>query len=539
MAAANESQGLKIAVAAFVTLTVILAVSSYFLYSAYSRSEAQLQSETEKLAKAQKAQSDALNQADDYRKLIGARAEEADAAKTEITTFFKKVDERLGNLANTINTAVSKAQSAGAQGAELDDAKQKIQQLVNSYRNEPNKNLMSALDRLTELTENGAVLNNELALNYLNLRRSLESATTVAKQQIDVQTKAATDSRTDLEAEHNKHESERQGLLTKVDQLQTDNDKKLTEIANLTTQLRQQKEEYDRKLELANTILREQRDQIEKTEAVLDRPDGYITYVDYDRSEVQVNVTRRQGARPQMKMTIFAAGSPGIPTEKPKGTIELIQVGDEFSIARILKTNSTIEPLRIGDIVYSPAWSPNEPMRFALVGKIDVNRDGKDDREDLKRMIQEAGGIVDYDLPPPDIGKESGKLTARIAWYVIDERMPFREVYGPKSDTTLGQQADFQKRFGEVIKEARLNGIRPLPIERLLSYLGYEMGSPIIGRAEAVNTRALKELTRPRKPAEAKVEGEPAPKAEEPTPAVETPQPEAPKDEPQPENGKP
>ena len=44
-AAANESQGLKIAVAAFVVLTVALAVTSYFMYSAYSRSEAQLESE--------------------------------------------------------------------------------------------------------------------------------------------------------------------------------------------------------------------------------------------------------------------------------------------------------------------------------------------------------------------------------------------------------------------------------------------------------------------------------------------------------------
>jgi len=33
MASANESQGLKIAVAAFLTLSVILAVTSYFLYS--------------------------------------------------------------------------------------------------------------------------------------------------------------------------------------------------------------------------------------------------------------------------------------------------------------------------------------------------------------------------------------------------------------------------------------------------------------------------------------------------------------------------
>ena len=43
MAAANESQGLKIAVAVFVTLTVILAVTTYFSYTAYSQADAKLQ----------------------------------------------------------------------------------------------------------------------------------------------------------------------------------------------------------------------------------------------------------------------------------------------------------------------------------------------------------------------------------------------------------------------------------------------------------------------------------------------------------------
>ena len=42
MAAANESQGLKIAVAAFIALSVILSVSSYFLYSAYSAADAKV-----------------------------------------------------------------------------------------------------------------------------------------------------------------------------------------------------------------------------------------------------------------------------------------------------------------------------------------------------------------------------------------------------------------------------------------------------------------------------------------------------------------
>ena len=463
MAAANESQGLKIAVAAFVTLTVALAVTSYFLYSAYSRSEAQLESERDKLTKAQKVASDAVNQYDEFRKLAGARAEEFDPAKAEVGTFFKKNSDRINNLVTATNAAIQKAQQAGAESKDLEEARARVQTIVNSYQSEPNKNFISTLDRLTELLENISLLSTEMSSNYLGLRKSLESSTSVAKQANDIQAKAASDSKADLEAEHNKHEQLRQELLTKVDQLQTDNDKKTTQIANLETQYRQLKDESDRKLELTNAIIREQRDVLDKNENVLDKPDGYITFVDLERNEVQVNINRRQGARPQMKMTVFSANSPGVPTEKPKGNIQLIQVGEQYSIAHIDKMVNEIDPIRVGDIVYSPAWSPEEPMRFALIGKIDVNRDGKDDRQDLKRMIEEAGGIVDYDLPPPNHGKESGKLSARISWYVTDERMPLREVFEARTDAGLAAQAQFDKRFGQAIKERGARASGPCP----------------------------------------------------------------------------
>ncbi len=498
-APANESQGLKIAVAAFVVLTVALAVTSYFLYSAYSRSEAQLESERDKSAKAQRAASDAVNQYDEFRKLAGAKVEEFDPAKAEVATFFKKNSDRINNLVTATNAAIQKAQQAGAESRELEEARARVQTIVNSYQSEPNKNFISTLDRLTELLENISLLSTEMSANYLGLRKSLEGSTSVAKQANDIQAKAAADSKADLEAEHNKHDQARQELLTKVDQLQTDNDKKTTQIANLETQIRQQKDESDRKLELANSIIREQRDVLDKSENVLDKPDGYITFVDRERNEVQININRRQGARPQMRMTVFDAGSPGVPTEKPKGNIQLTQVGDQYSIAHIDKTVNETQPIRVGDIVYSPAWSPEEPMRFALVGKIDVNRDGRDDRQDLKRMIEEAGGVVDYDLPPADNGKESGKLTARIAWYVTDERPPLREVFEAKSDRGIAAKAQFEKRLGQVIKEARGEGIRPMPLSRLLAYLGYEMGTPIIGRTEAVNSAAMQRLLQPRK----------------------------------------
>jgi len=51
MAQPNEATGLRIAVAAFATLAVILAVTSYFLYSAYTRTEAQLHAERDKVAR--------------------------------------------------------------------------------------------------------------------------------------------------------------------------------------------------------------------------------------------------------------------------------------------------------------------------------------------------------------------------------------------------------------------------------------------------------------------------------------------------------
>jgi hypothetical protein len=533
MAAANESQGLKIAVAAFVTLSVILAVTSYFLYSAYSKSEALAESEKDKASKANTAASTAINQYNEFRQLAGARAEEFDPAKAEVAAFFKKTGDRINNLAAQTAAAIQKAKQSGADSKDLDDALARVQTLVSSYQSEPNnnRNFMSTLDRLSELMENVTVLNNEMASNYHGLRKSLESSTSVAKKQIDVEAKAASDSKADLEAEHNKHEAERTGLLSKVDQLQTANNDVQSKLANAETQLKQQGEDAARKQELAQSIIREYRDRLDKTDVMLDKPGGYISYVDLDRREVHVNITRRMGARPQMRMTVFDAGSPGVPTETPKGNIQLTHVGDQYSIARIDRVNSSINPIRIGDIVYSPAWSPDEPMRFALIGKIDVNRDGKDDREDLKRMIQDAGGIVDYDLPPPGYGNESGKLTARDAWYVIDERAPLRERYTAKSDRAVAEEARFQAKIGQVIKQARAEGIRPMPIQRLLAYLGYEMGTPIVGKAEAVNDAALRRLVEPRKRAEQpKAAPEATKSAAEPEAA--TPPADEPKDEP-------
>jgi len=521
MAAANESQGLKIAVAAFITLSVILAVTSYFLYTNGASAEARLAIAEDTAKDKAKFADLSLKQFEDMRGRIGTKQTEFETAKDEVLAHHKKIAERLTELDNKVKEAVQRAQASGAQGPELEEAKQNIARAIASYRAEP-KNYISSLDRLIDLMEGLSLLTTDLSLNYVNVRRNLESSTSVAKEQVDVQSKAAAAAHSDVLSEQTKHQEERARLLSSVDKLQTDNDKATGEINNLKKLLADQEADFTRQRETLTTILRELRDRLERKELILDRPDGYVTYVDYETREVLVSLNRRMGARPQMNMTIFDARSPGIPTEKPKGSIMLTQVGDQFSVAKILKTDNPIDPIRVGDIVYSAAWSPNQPMRFALVGKIDINRDSRDDRAELKRMIHEAGGVVDYDLPPPDLGKETGTLSPRIDWYVIDDEPPIRDAFTHETDAGASAAAKMEKRLGEVVKEARLNGIRPMTKHRLLIYLGYDINSPIVGRAEAVDPKSMMRLTAPRRrpdqPKAAADAMKAEPKAEEPKP---------------------
>ncbi len=185
MDAANESQGLKIAVSAFIILTVILAVTSYFLYSNASSAQARLDSEREARARAMRTADLALRQYDEMRTRIGTKAVEFDSAKGEISASFKKVDQRLNNLINSINSAVQTAQQNGALEPELEDAKLNVQKAIASFRSEPNKNYISSLERLTELMEHLALVTTQLSRDYVSMRKSLEGATSGAKGQKD------------------------------------------------------------------------------------------------------------------------------------------------------------------------------------------------------------------------------------------------------------------------------------------------------------------------------------------------------------------
>jgi hypothetical protein len=73
---------------------------------------------------------------------------------------------------------------------------------------------------------------------------------------------------------------------------------------------------------------------------------------------------------------------------------------------------------------YYPNRMPGQ--HFALIGPMDIDRDGRDDRARLAWLILRNGGTVDYELPVD--GPASGAISPRTTWCVVADDAKARKV---------------------------------------------------------------------------------------------------------------
>jgi hypothetical protein len=515
MAAANESQGLKIAVAVFVTLTVVLGVTTYFAYSSYSNALAkQVEAESAK-QKYEREWTDAKGQYEFLRDRAGySKVEDFAALQEAIKKDDARIDAEVKAAGDAVGAMVTAYRNAGGQADKVTELSQAASTLVNQITSEPNKTYVSTLDRMNALVSSMAQLTTSMELDNEALRSSLAAVDETNSKQIQVQIDELKKAKEDLEAEHVKHEQERQRLLTANDELSSKNSAYADQISRLQQDLVAKGDEYTKDVGDLQSKIDNLDARVKLKEDVMDVPDGLVTFVDYGRGEVRTNIGYSQGARARLKLSVFDRDVQGLPNEKPKGQIELIDVGPTSSIGRIVRTDKPSEPIKPQDYLYTPAWSPGAKESFALIGKIDVDGNHVDDRKDLERLIVAAGGKVDYDLPLTDNGQERGQITGKTSWYVVDDRY---------SDQGADDKAYMTKR-SEALRKVRQLGIRPISIQRLLSMLGYKYGEIVEGRTEAVNRSLAEELSKPKPPIQEPGAPPPRPSdgaapADEPAPA--------------------
>ena len=529
-ASSNDSFGLKIATAFSIALSVVLLVAVYFLNSNYNLEFEKNTAAQKKNTELSRSLGEVITHENEYRTLIGYPAiEDFDTAKAAIKKDQEQVKLDIQNIqteiAKTVEDFQKNIQAKGGDVSQFEALKQRAKELVDQYATNPEQSYKASLGRLKDLTINQAKLSTTLALNYIDLRRDLELANTVNAVQKKVVEDAYAAAKADLDATIKKDEDERSGLV-KTTRDQADQlaalEVKVTNTSNLMAVEVEKRQKRINQLDMAN---RDMKDRQSRKEDVMSKPGGRVTFVDYGSNTVRVNVNRSMGVRPLMRFTIFDKNSAGISSEKPKAAIELINVGDpqkgEYdSQGRIIKTFNSNDPIRSYDYIYSVGWSYDHPQRFALIGKMDINRDGRDDRSDLIRMIEASGGVVEFDLPPPGVdrtpgqaavarafarvgepqpvstGRAAGKISALAYHYVIDERPSFN-VYAPKAEMTK-DDSTFQEEQSAATKEARDNSVRPLPLEKLLNLLGYDYSAPVEGRREAYDKAGIRSLLKPK-----------------------------------------
>ncbi len=530
-AASNESFGLKIATALSIALTVVLLISVYFLNS-------NLNAEFEKRVAADKKASDLQNsvrtitdQANTIRTAIGyGPIEDYDLYNAAL----KKDDDQIKADVQGFNTDVNsiitdfqkKAGGKNIDNAQFDQIKERTRELVDSFLNNPDQSKKAVVIRMKDLLANQVKLSAELATNYADLKRNLDQANKVNADAKNVVEKGLASARAELDATIKTDEASRQELVesnrVKAQEL---SDAEIR-ITNITNEMTSKNSNLEKARNDMRNVIRDIRNKEALSAEVMSKPGGRVTFVDYGSRTVRVNVNRNQGVRPLMQFTIFDKNAAGIVSDKPKGIIELIKVGDpsrgdQDSEARIVKTYETNDPIRYNDFIFSVGWSYDHPQRFDLIGKIDVNRDGRDDRADLIRMIEASGGVIEFDLPPPNVdrtigqaavargyarlgetvpastGRSSGKISGLSFAYVVDRRQTLVLNQKKDSEPTKDDTA-FLEEESKAIREATDQAVRPLPLEKLLNMLGYDYSMPIEGRREAVDRGSIRELLKPR-----------------------------------------
>ena len=82
-------------------------------------------------------------------------------------------------------------------------------------------------------------------------------------------------------------------------------------------------------------------------------------------------------------------------------------LGEHLSVARILEEDQA-NPIANGDKVFTPLWHPGQRTHFAILGTIDLDGDGEDDRALVKDLITSTGGVIDAEMD------SQGKITGAI-----------------------------------------------------------------------------------------------------------------------------
>lgn len=420
--ARRENQGMQIAMILFIITTLVFMLTTYLAYSAMTRLAGEVEDLNSKVATANNSARSAETLAATLKEKIGLDAAMADGEATQ-----------------QVEQAVAK----------------------NAFAPE-NQTFLGIVDelnkRVTELSTNLARANQD------NQKLRQEKQAAIALEQTKLAAARENEAKAQAGFSEAVKEKEDYFATNKVN-----NDKYLAQAQKAKADAIAAKRDADKLVSAANAQVKRKDNIIqdrtktiqEMTTDTPDKYDGRVLGVVAATKTVLLNIGQADGLRPKMVLGIYDSDDSNVRTATRKASVEVTKVlGAHTAEARITETDYR-HPIIRDDLVFSATWSPGETLGVALLGKMDIDKDGLDDRDYIRNLISLSGGRVDAE----DVdGQIRGGVTVNTRYIVI----------GDAEFTTEDNEAR------ALLNQSEDLAIEQMSVSELLDLMGYA------GRSRAI-----------------------------------------------------
>lgn len=456
----SDSTAIIITLILFVVLSIVLGVTTFIFYKGEEDAIIARERADEDRAAAEDKASEVQKKVDNLKQLVGAQPDPAEPSVEMIVKDF-------GRHQNVYGETYNKNKEFGIDvPTEAKDAQSSTYPLMLKYLIDANEELHGwIVQRDTDMTE--------IKKNHAAEKEKLVAAHEETKGQLnDISAKVQTVQEqfdSDRATFEDKYKTATDDLREAQDKIATIQDTSRKKLRKITENMNEQ----DNQLKATRAALSNSR------KIDLEAPDGEVIWVNQVDGTVYVNLGRYDGLRRQTTFSVYPQDVSNALNAKPKGTLEIVHVGENMSVAKVtsdqLSNKHLLNPILKGDKIISAVFHRGQPEHFAIAGKIDIDGDTRSDLPLLLRLIEQNGGVVDVFVD--NLGKVggSGTITPRTKFLVMGEK------------PTDKSEEQFLNAYNKMVQAAVENGVRIMPLKDLLDHMGYEGQGRSVGLGRTAN----------------------------------------------------
>ncbi len=246
-------------------------------------------------------------------------------------------------------------------------------------------------------------------------------------------------------------------------------------------ELAQEKESREKERKALNSTITSLNNRIEFLKDKIDNleklsfeaADGIIRRVEHNSNTVWINLGDADYLKPRMTFSVYAKENLGVGrgAEDIKGKIEVTRILEPHMAEARVVEEDLYRPIVSGDLIYTPIWDPGRIEKISVIGGIDMDGDGRSDREQFHQMMAVAGCVIDNEVDENGVRTpKDGKITVQTRFFVKGDIPELPDVTGEEAKAKV---KEIQRHFTEMREEARSNGVRIIKMNDFLAYIGY------------------------------------------------------------------